>query len=63
MRHGPRGVPLAATGNTSRPDELNEIATGGSRRTAGSAATAVRVSRKAARDSKTLTSQWPGSGR
>jgi hypothetical protein len=57
MRQGPRGVPSAATGKTSRPEELKEIAVGGSVLSAGSAATAVSADQNAARDSETSTSQ------
>jgi hypothetical protein len=50
-------VPSALTGKTSRPDELNEIAAGGSFRTIGAAATSASVDRKASRDSVTSISE------
>ncbi len=57
IRQGPRGVPSALTGKTSRPDELNEIATGGSFRTVDVAATSDSAERKASRDSVTSISE------
>ena len=63
MRHGPSGEPSLSTGNTSLPDELNEIAIGRSFRTLGLAAISARVARKASLDSSTFTSDCPGCGR
>ena len=56
IRHGPSGVPSKAAGNTSRPDELNDSALGGSACTRGSVATATSAARNAASESPTSTS-------
>ncbi|HEX7264311.1 MAG TPA: hypothetical protein VF383_09070 [Candidatus Dormibacteraeota bacterium] len=56
-------MPSAPTGNTSLPDELKEIATGGSFFTFGSAASSVSVVRNASSDSLTSISEWPGCAR
>ena len=62
MRQGPSGVPSAAAGNTSRPDELNDRAPVDPA-APGVARDLASAARNASSESETSTSQWPGSGR